>query len=136
MGLEQYIEDNTLPSPLRKVLQDASRRLAGNPGSPQDLTVTQLQTLSQIYDDTYWQHNGFDEKLRHITLHMGKLLGKLAEYCENKEHAGQMPPERIASEVMPDLLFYSLQLANLFEKRLEVSYILRLGENIKRQGNY
>lgn len=38
-----------------------------------------LQDKQAEYDSKYWQHNSSElEKVRHITLHLGKLLGKLS----------------------------------------------------------
>ena len=76
-------------------------------------------------------HSEF-EKIRHITLHLGNLLGKLTNYCERQEHGGNHPTTQIQEEVIPDLQMYSLQLANLLGVDAGERYLSRLEENIKR----
>ena len=49
--------------------------------------MKELQKIQSEYDQKYWQHNASTtEKTRHITLHIAKLLAKLATYCEQQEH--------------------------------------------------
>ena len=85
------------------------------------------------YDTNYWQHNASQlEKIRHITLHLGKLLGKLSSYCEKEEHGEEYPTTQIEKEVIPDLLVYCLQLANILGIDAEEAYKQRLNENIQR----
>ena len=55
-----------------------------------------------------------------------KLNGKIATYCEQREHGINAPLIQIVEEVIPDLLSHSLRLANLTEKDLEVLYKNRL----------
>ena len=51
------------------------------------MEIKELQIKQSEFDKLYWEHNSSEfEKVRHITLHMGKLLGKLSTYCEAKEH--------------------------------------------------
>lgn len=92
-----------------------------------------LQDKQAEYDSKYWQHNSSElEKIRHITLHLGKLLGKLSTYCERQEHGEDFPTTQIKQEVIPDLQVYSLQLANLLGVDVAERYLSRLEENIKR----
>lgn len=98
------------------------------------MELKQLQQKQDEYDKVYWQHNASQlEKIRHISLHMGKLLGKLSTYCEGEEHGRSFPTRVIEKEVVPDLLVYSLQLANLLGIDLETTYLERQGETKKRQ---
>lgn len=91
------------------------------------MNLEELQKIQEEYDSKYWQHNSSKlEKIRHITLHVGKLLGKLSTYCENQEHDVNYPTDQIKQEVIPDLLFYSLQLGNLLEVKVEEQYLKRL----------
>jgi len=97
------------------------------------MELEDLQSKQAEYDRKYWQHNTSElEKIRHITLHVGKLLGKLSSYCEKQEHGVNYSTNQIRDEVTPDLLVYSLQLANLLGINLEGKYLNRLEENIKR----
>ncbi len=98
------------------------------------MELQQLQQKQEEYDKQYWQHNASKvEKVRHITLHMGKLMGKLSNYCESEEHGKVPSMTMIEKEVVPDLLVYSLQLANLLGVNLETAYLERQAETKKRQ---
>ena len=59
-------------------------------------------------------------------------MGKLSKYCEAREHQTNFPSDQIKKEVVPDLLFYALHLANMFNLELDQQYIKRLGENKQR----
>ena len=97
------------------------------------MNTKDLQEKQAEYDSKYWQHNGSElEKVRHITLHVAKLLGKLATYCERQEHGEDAPTTQIRDEVIPDLQVYSLQLANLLGVDVADKYISRLENNIQR----
>ena len=94
------------------------------------MDTKELQQKQEEYDSKYWKHEPGDlEKIRHITLHMGKLLGKLSTYCEAQEHGSDHSTKVIEEQVIPDLLFYSLQLSNLLGRDLGESYIKRLKSN-------
>ncbi|MBS3127262.1 hypothetical protein J4228_03795 [Candidatus Woesearchaeota archaeon] len=93
-----------------------------------------LQQRQAEYDAKYWQHNASElEKIRHITLHVGKLVGKLATYCERQEHGDNYSTDQIRDEVVPDLVVYASQLANLLGiEDVGDKYLNRLEENVKR----
>jgi len=100
------------------------------------LETKELQIKQADYDSKYWEHNSSElEKIRHITLHIGKLLGKISAYCESKEHGKDHSTDQIKDEVIPDLLVYALQLSNLLNIQLEKVYQKRLQNNIKRLNN-
>lgn len=100
------------------------------------MDTKEIEQKQQEYDQQYWQHNGSElEKIRHITLHLGKLLGKLSAYCEQQEHAIKFPTTTIKTDVIPDLIFYAAQLGNLLEVDLGQAYENRL-ENNKKKLNY
>jgi len=101
-----------------------------------------LQKKQAEFDKTYFsQYNepAF-EKIRHITLHIGKLLGKLSGYCEatehKDEHQGDAKLEQVKDEVVPDLLVYALQLSNILNLKLEEEYLKRLEANKKKMDAY
>ena len=51
------------------------------------MEIEELQKIQKEHDYEYWDHDSNElENIRHITLHVGKLLGKLAAYCEAHEH--------------------------------------------------
>ncbi len=100
------------------------------------MELHQLQKIQQEYDVTYWEKESSEfEKIRHITLHLGKLMGKISTYCERKEHNPSYQSEQIKDEVVPDLFFYALQLSNLLSLELEKEYLKRLEKN-KKTLNY
>lgn len=97
------------------------------------MTTKKLQQKQADYDANYWEHDGFStfENIRHLTLHVGKLVGKLSSYCEAKEHQKSHPDEQLKNEVIPDLLGYALQLSNWLEQDLSKLYAQRIKENKK-----
>jgi hypothetical protein len=100
------------------------------------MELRDLQKIQSKYDESFWQHNGTQlEKIRHITLHLGKLLGKLSTYCERHEHNEAFDADQIVSEVIPDLLMYSFQLSNSFGVDPGDLYLKRLNENVARNAN-
>ena len=97
------------------------------------MDIDEFQKRQVEYDKLYWQHNASDlEKIRHITLHVGKLLGKLSTYCEQQEHGVDHSTEQIVGEVIPDLQFYSFQLGNLLGVNCGEQYLSRLIANAQR----
>ncbi|MBS3072368.1 hypothetical protein J4477_00865 [Candidatus Pacearchaeota archaeon] len=99
-----------------------------------NLTVEGLQRLQAEYDKMFVadEFQGFD-KIRHTYAHMGKLFGRLAEYVQMIEdgHA-DYSPEEIKTKVIPDLLVYSVWLAQEFGVNIEEAYLNRFVGNIKR----
>ena len=97
------------------------------------MDIKDLQQKQAEYDNGYWERKESElEKIRHITLHVGKLLGKLSTYCERQEHRENYPTTQIRDEVIGDLVVHSLQLANLLGVDAGERYVSRLEENIKR----
>ena len=95
--------------------------------------MDKFHQLQKEHDAEFWHHNNSDlEDVRHVTLHMGKLVGKLSTYCERKEHNVDHSADQIKDEVIPDLLFHALHLANKFNIKLDDQYLKRLAENKKR----
>lgn len=97
------------------------------------MTTKSLQQQQADYDGEYWDHDGYStfENIRHLTLHVGKLVGKLSAYCEAKEHEKGYPDDQLKNEVIPDLLGYALQLSNWLEEDLAELYAKRLENNKK-----
>ena len=101
--------------------------LSGNQISTVDAQKNQLD-----YDSKYFEINNDFEKLRHILLHLMKSTGKLASYCEIKEHGKPADSTELTDEVLPDLYMHALQIANLFEVDLATKYEERIESNIKK----
>lgn len=100
------------------------------------MTTKEIQKIQEEYDQLYWQHNTPEfEKIRHITLHISKLLVKLGAYCEKTEHGDIVDKSKIKEQVIPDLVFYSAQLSNLLEVDLSDSYLKRIEDNKKIFGS-
>lgn len=91
------------------------------------MDIDELQKRQAEYDAKYWQHSNTSdsEKIRHITLH----IGKLSTYCEQQEHGVDHSTEQIEREVIPDLQFYSFQLGNLLGVNCGMEYHNRLVRN-------
>lgn len=100
-------------------------------GTTRDLA--QFQTLQSEYDKRFFpsELSGFN-KIRHTYAHMGKLIGRLAEYIHNVEEIGNDSPDDIVTKVIPDLLVYSAWLAQEFNVDIGRAYLRRFVGNIKR----
>lgn len=97
------------------------------------MDLAEVQTMQAEHDAHYWEVDQTNfAKIRHITLHIGKLIGKLANYVEPGEHGKELPTEQIQNEVIPDLMVYAAQLANIFDLRLEDQYRARLASKKQR----
>lgn len=98
------------------------------------MKISELQQCQSKYDSQYFTHENKSEfeQIRHITLHVMKLAGKLATYCEEKEHDKISSKEKIINEVIPDLLAFSLQLGNKLNINVENAYQKRLTDNMQR----
>lgn len=92
------------------------------------MNSAELQKKQEEYDKKYWQIHGEFEKIRHITLHIGKLVGKLSTYCEAREHGTEVSNAQIRNEIIPDLQVYAFQLANLLGENAGECYLRRLEE--------
>ena len=97
------------------------------------MNLQKLQQHQINYDADFYEINepAFD-KIRHILLHLTKTNGKLASYCEAKEHkVNQETPLdfQFSPEIISDLLVYELQLSNVFQIDLEESYLKHLENN-------
>jgi len=99
----------------------------------EDISVDDLRQFQEEYDKRFvdGKFTGF-EKVRHTTLHLAKLLGKLSKYCEKKEHGENYPSKEIEEEIIPDLLVYSLWLAREFDVKPDEAYFKRMIYNIER----
>jgi hypothetical protein len=100
-----------------------------------NLTLKDLQELQKDYDNRFIAQKGFVgfDKVRHTYAHMGKLMGRLADYVHDmEEHAENVSQEDIKNKVIPDLLVYSAWLAQEFGVDMEQVYLTRFVGNLKR----
>jgi hypothetical protein len=100
-----------------------------------NLTLDDLQELQRDYDNRFVIQKGFTgfDKVRHTYAHMGKLMGRLADYIHDmEEHAENVSEEDIKNKVIPDLLVYSAWLAEEFGVNMEKAYLSRFIANLKR----
>ena len=98
-----------------------------------NLTIADFQELQRTYDEMFvdGKFTGFD-KVRHTYAHMGKLMGRLADYVEALEEGREFSSEDIRTKVIPDLLVYSAWLAKEFNVNIEQAYLNRFIGNLKR----
>lgn len=98
-----------------------------------DLTLKEInQELLEFEKDNWVVAKDEVGKTRHITLHLGKLLGKISEVAERREHTIEPDLKILKSEVIPDLLIYALQLSNLYKVNLQRAFFKRLEHNKRR----
>jgi NTP pyrophosphatase (non-canonical NTP hydrolase) len=87
----------------------------------------EMQQFQRAFDEENFQINDGFEKTRHILLHLMKSTGKMASYCEVKEHGKTEPdPSQLINEVLPDLLMHALQIANQYDIDLGAKYMERI----------
>lgn len=97
-----------------------------------ETSVLKLQEFQKQYDEIYWFNRDFP-KFRHVLLHLVDNVGKLAKYCEAKEHGKDPDPTQLIDEVLPDVLMHALQFANAFDIDLEQKYRQRIDTNIQKR---
>lgn len=91
------------------------------------------QVFQRDFDEKYFEINHDFEKLRHVLLHLVKTTGKMATYCEVKEHGKIEPdPSPLVNEVLSDLLIHALQIANYYQVDLGEKYAERIQFIINR----
>ncbi len=92
----------------------------------------EIQQFQREFDEKHFQINNDFEKIRHVLLHLMKSTGKMASYCEVKEHGKEPDPKELIDEVLPDLLIHALQIANQFNVDLGAKYEERIEFIVKR----
>jgi hypothetical protein len=100
-----------------------------------NLTLRDLQELQGTYDVRFVAQKGFVgfDKIRHTYAHIGKLVGRLADYIHDmEEHRENVSEEDLKTRVIPDLLVYSAWLAEEFGVDMEQAYLTRFVGNLKR----
>ena len=98
-----------------------------------DLELHTLADVQRAFDTLYWSAPAtLRGKQHHILLHLIGAIGKLARLEEREEH-GERPGETDLREVIPDLLVYAVQLADLHGYELATLYRERLRTLAHRQ---
>jgi hypothetical protein len=97
------------------------------------LTIKDFQELQREYDERFvdTKFTGLP-KIEHTYAHMGKLMGRLAEYIEAREEGKDASAEDIKNKVIPDLLIYSTWLAEEFDISIEKACLTRFIGNLRR----
>jgi len=99
-----------------------------------NLTIKDLQELQGCYDRRFiaQRFSGFG-KVRHTYEHLGKLMGRVADYVHDVEEGREnVSDEDIRTKVIPDLLVYSAWLAEECGVSMEEAYLKRFVGNLKR----
>lgn len=99
-----------------------------------NLTLKDLQELQAEYDRRFVDQK-FDtslQKVEHTYAHMGKLMGRLADYVEAMEEGKDVSPADIKTKVIPDLLVYAAWLAKEFGVDIEGAFLRRFTGNLRR----
>jgi len=87
--------------------------------------IEKLQVEVAEFDSQFWDHEPGFETIRHAALHLTKLAGKLATYCEAVEHGESPSLAVLEDEVNPDLVMFAARLSNNSNDSLEESYRTR-----------
>lgn len=95
------------------------------------LSMIEMQKIQMEYDEDFWFNRDF-EKFRHVLLHLVDDVGKIAKYCETKEHGKEPDPSELINKVLPDLLMHTLQFSNAFEIDLGEKYEARINSNMRK----
>ena len=85
--------------------------------APSALTAAfeEMKSIQSEFDALYFSGGGTaDEKRRHVCFHLMKLVGKVATVEERVDH-GEFDFSVFEREVIPDLLVFAAQLADLFD---------------------
>lgn len=96
--------------------------------------LARLCRLQRDFDATHFtatSANELEAKRAHIALHVTILAGKLARIEERLAH-GVEDVSVLHEEVVPDLLVYAAQLANLYNVDLADAYLTRLASVVAR----
>lgn len=94
------------------------------------MTLDDLAAIVKKHEDEYWDMtNGEAEYTRHILEHLAKLMGKMGNVVEPREHGLEPSTEIIKTQVIPDLLYYALGMAQAHNVNLEEAFTERMKQN-------
>jgi len=94
------------------------------------MSLEELLRLHRQFEKKYWDVSKDEaEYTRHVLEHLTKLLGKIGNVVEPREHGLSPSTTRIEKEVIPDLFYFALGLADKHHVNLERAYLSRLKQN-------
>lgn len=100
-----------------------------------DPKLSEVTRVQRAFDSENFSGADTPEgKRRHILLHIGKLVGKFSGVEEQIDH-GHTDTSVLRREVVPDLIVYAAQLAELEGVDLAEAYRARLQQVAERNGN-
>jgi NTP pyrophosphatase (non-canonical NTP hydrolase) len=96
-------------------------------------TLKELSSILQEFEVENWvAPRDAQSVTRHITQHLAKLMGKLGTVTEQWEHGFDPDLTELRKEVIPDLLYYALNLAATHQVDLEEAFTQRLATNAEK----
>lgn len=102
--------------------------------STPEISLSNIRNVQAAFDvDNFSGADTPEGKRRHIFLHLGKLLGKAAGVEEQADH-GILDTTVLRTDVIPDLLVFAAQLAELEDVDPGQAYIDRLKVVAERNG--
>lgn len=100
-------------------------------------TLHELDAILQDFEKQNWVAPRDPKSVtRHITQHIAKLMGKLGTVTEKWEHGFEPDTTQLKTEVIPDLLYYALNLAHAHNVDLEEAFLNRLDINKEKVDNW
>ena len=94
------------------------------------MQLSDLQKIHKEFESEHWDAAKDEEGYtRHILKHLAKLMGKLGNVVEPREHRLKPSTTVLKEQVIPDLLYYSLGLATKHNVDLEEAFLNRLEQN-------
>ena len=102
--------------------------------SEREISLSGLRDVQAAFDvDNFSGADTPEGKRRHVFLHLGKLLGKAAGVEEQADH-GNLDTTILKTDVIPDLLVFAAQLAELEDVDLQEVFVDRLKWVAERNG--
>jgi NTP pyrophosphatase (non-canonical NTP hydrolase) len=103
----------------------------------QSKTIEELSEILLDFEKENWVAPRDKKSVtRHITQHMAKLMGKLGTITEKWEHGFEADLAPLKEEVIPDLLYYALNLSMVHSIDLESAFLKRLKINERKVNNW
>lgn len=94
------------------------------------MTLSELTEIVKKHEEEYWDMtNGEAEYTRHTLEHLAKLMGKVGNVVEPREHGFEPSTDIIKTQVIPDLLYYALGMAQAHGVDLEEAFTERMQQN-------
>jgi len=99
-----------------------------------DPTLNQLDRIQAAFDVVNFSGaDNLEGKRRHVLLHLGKLIGKFSGLEEQADH-GNIDTSVLRTDIIPDLLVFAAQLADIEGVSLAEAYKNRLEFVAERNG--